>query len=480
MPKIYTNLAISSGAAILLAMVSVGLLFRHYVIRDVVAVAEDRNVHIAQALANTVRVDLEHYLSAAKSAPSNELAARPEIGNMDKWLATLTKGLAILRIKIFTPDGRTVYSSTHEQIGEDKQREPYFPVVASQGQALSKFSTRDSFSAFSGAVFDRDIIETYTPIRADDGGIIGVFEIYTDVTDVTETIDRTVGAILAGVLVVFLILYGGLVFVIMRRAIAPLRIASAQAAAIGPRSSVVRLPTDGMPGEVLPLVQAVNGALDRLDTALDSQRRFTADAAHELLTPLAVLQANLDTMADRNCAAQLRADVSGMSNIVNQLLELAGMDALDPDETEPVDVRQVCAEVISTLAPVAYRQDKALSLTGEERPPKVRCCSKALARAVRNLVDNAIAHTPAGTTVEVNIGADAAIAVTDAGPGVPLDDRERVFERFWRGERGKRPGAGIGLSIVKSFAETYGGTVDIADAPGGGAVFTLRLPHASD
>jgi signal transduction histidine kinase len=97
---------------------------------------------------------------------------------------------------------------------------------------------------------------------------------------------------------------------------------------------------------------------------------------------------------------------------------------------------------------------------------------------VRNLVENAIVHTPAGTSVEVNLRDDGAIRVIDDGPGVAAAERSLIFQRFWRGRKKNRPGAGLGLSIVKRVVDAYDGTVEVADAAGGGAVFTISLPAA--
>jgi signal transduction histidine kinase len=110
----------------------------------------------------------------------------------------------------------------------------------------------------------------------------------------------------------------------------------------------------------------------------------------------------------------------------------------------------------------------------------VQCNEKAIARALRNLVQNAIAHTADGTTVEVRVHDNGAIQVLDHGPGVPPNQRELIFRRFWRGERRDRPGAGLGLSIVKRAVETCGGTIKVSDTLGGGATFTLSLPLVED
>jgi signal transduction histidine kinase len=244
---------------------------------------------------------------------------------------------------------------------------------------------------------------------------------------------------------------------------APLQLAAQRAAAIGPHSSGVRLPMEGMAKEVLPLVNAINGALDR---------------AHELLTPLAVLRAGLDNLQDET-ATTLRQDVTVMAEIVTQLLELAEVDSLTPKASEIVDPRDICIEVAAMLAPMAHKENKDIEFIDAETPVRVRCSSRSLTRALRNLVVNALAATPAGTTVTVYLHSDGAIRVVDHGPGIPPDKRDVIFQRFWRGRQGNRPGAGLGLSIVKRFVDTYGGTVEVGDAPGGGAQITVRLPIES-
>ncbi len=278
------------------------------------------------------------------------------------------------------------------------------------------------------------------------------------------------------VVVPFFLLLALVNTVIVRRAMAPLRRASERAAMIGPGSPDTRLSTVGLPSEVVPVFEAVNLALDRLDGALDAQRRFTADAAHELLTPLAVLTAHLDTIEDKKTASAVREDVDAMSDIVTQLLALSEIEAAGTPSDQVVDLRETCIEVASLAAPLAYRQGKSVAFTGVETPVMVRGCGKLIARALLNLVKNAIAHTPKGTTVEIGLGADAMLQVTDAGPGVPPAQRELIFQRFWRGKAGRGAGAGLGLAIVRSTVESFGGTVEVGDAPEGGAAFTLRFP----
>jgi signal transduction histidine kinase len=457
-------------------MVFVVLLYRHYAVDDLVDVAEQYNVSFARLLSNTVWQDSSPILAADKPDPTRA----DEIERLDGVLRRLTANLSVLKVKIYNPDGLTIYSSEHAQIGELHSNSKGLSLALGQQEPQSELSRKDRFSAFSGEVFDLDLIETYVPVVNETGITTGVFEVYLDVTKIRDRIDHAVFGMVVGLSITFVLLYGILAFVVMGRAMAPLRLASARAADIGPTSSGERLPTNGMPSEVLPLIEAMNGALGRLDKALEAQRRFTADAAHELLTPLAVLTANLDTVKDKKQAKEIRVDVETISDIVAQLLELAELDSLGLTEAEPANLRDVCLEVTSMIAPLAYGQGKAIELTGSERAVMVRCNQKAVTRALRNLVQNAISHTPANTTVEVRVHDNGVIQVLDHGPGVPPDQRELIFRRFWRGASRAGPGAGLGLSIVKRAVETYGGTIEVSETPGGGATFTLSLPLVED
>ncbi|MFQ5618228.1 MAG: sensor histidine kinase [Rhodospirillales bacterium] len=470
--RIYRYFAIASAVVIAIAMGLVVLLYRHYAVDDLVDVAERYNVSLARLLSNTVWQD---YFPASETSESTPLTA-DEIARLDEVVRRLTANLPVLKVKIYSPDGLTVYSTEHAQIGERRRDNVGLSTALRLGKPQSKLSRRDRFSAFSREVFNLDLIETYVPVANEAGVTAGIFEVYSDVTEIRDRIDHAIFSMVVGLSVTFVLLYGTLAFVVMRRAIAPLRRASAHAAAIGPRSSGARLPLDGMPAEVMPLIDAMNGALDRLDKALEAHRRFTADAAHELLTPLAVLTANLDTIKDQERVAELRADVDTMSDVVTQLLELAELDAFEPTDVEPTNLRDVCLEVVSTMAPLAYRQGKAIELTGSAQPVMVRCSEKMIARALRNLVENAIVHTSDDTSVEVGLREDGVICVSDHGPGVPPAERELIFQRFWRGTTRDRRGAGLGLSIVKRAVETCGGAVEVSDAPDGGAMFTLSLP----
>ncbi|MGD0142563.1 MAG: HAMP domain-containing sensor histidine kinase [Rhizomicrobium sp.] len=264
---------------------------------------------------------------------------------------------------------------------------------------------------------------------------------------------------------------------IVRRALGPVTHASDMARAIDPGRIDLRLPVDGVPTEVLPLVVAVNQALDRLEKGFRAQRDFTADAAHELRTPLAVLRMRVETLPDQDAVTALRTDLETMTHVVNQLLEVAELEASVVDLKEMVDLRDVCADVVAALAPMAIEQRKDIALTGSERPVPVKGNSVMLHQAVRNLAENALRHTPVGTMVEINVAAGGAVRVLDEGPGVALGERELIFRRFWRRDRSRSHGAGLGLAIVARIIEAHAGKIEVANRPTGGAVFSLTLPR---
>jgi signal transduction histidine kinase len=263
---------------------------------------------------------------------------------------------------------------------------------------------------------------------------------------------------------------------IIRRAMHPVVAASTLAERIGPLRTDLRLPEIGMPREVQPLVHAVNQALDRLEEGFRGQREFTADAAHELRTPLAILRAQIDMIGDRELAQSLRHDVENMSRLVNQLLEMAELETfvIGPDET--ADLAAVSAEVASFLAPIALADDKRVAVTGARGPVLVHGNPDMLVRAVRNLVENALVHTPPASTVEIAVEAHGAISVYDRGPGVPATERDQIFRRFWRRDRRRQGSAGLGLSIVARIADQHGARVSVTDRAGGGAAFALTFP----
>jgi two-component system sensor histidine kinase TctE len=265
---------------------------------------------------------------------------------------------------------------------------------------------------------------------------------------------------------------------IVKHAIAPLKKISALAESIGPANANVRLPLDQVPVEILPLVRSMNMALDHLEQGLQQQREFNANAAHQLRTPLAVLMANVDMLKESEIADQLRPDVEHMSRIVSQLLLAARLETLSGNCNETIDLNDAAADIAGNLAPLALASAKGMELIRNDRPVMVCASTFALKAALGNVIENAIRHTPEGTSVRLRVTDRPSIEVADGGPGIPVEQRARIFERFWRGDR-SAGGAGLGLAIVDQIMKALHGTVVVDDAPGGGTLFTLIFPPAA-
>ncbi len=265
---------------------------------------------------------------------------------------------------------------------------------------------------------------------------------------------------------------------IFRRALMPVRAASETAAAIGPLRTDLRLPADRLPTEIVPLVRAVNRALDRLEEGFRHQREFTADMAHELRTPLAIMRARVDSMGPSPLRAQLEGDIETMTRTVNQALDMAELESFMVGDDARADLHAVCSDVVELMAPLAVDAAKGIALTGMETPVWVRGHEEALFRAVRNLVENAIRHTPPGGSIDIDIAGDGTLRVLDTGPGVPAAERQAIFQRFWRRDRRSAESRGIGLAIVARVVAAHGGQIEVDDRPGGGAIFTIRIPLA--
>ncbi|MEM5274486.1 ATP-binding protein [Cupriavidus taiwanensis] len=279
-------------------------------------------------------------------------------------------------------------------------------------------------------------------------------------------------------LLLLLPLLAWLVWMAVGRGLRPLREIATEVRARD-ANTLAPLAVRPMPDEIAPLSAALNQLLARLSHAIDTQRAFVADAAHALRTPLTALQlqAQLVERADEGAArdeaiGKLRQGLERLTHLVTQLLTLARQEpgaAVPPHE--PVELHQLAAAVVAEMAQAALDRDIDLGLDGsaDAAPAVVRGDADALRILLTNLLDNALAYIPAGGRIDVAVrrGADGRgveLVVSDNGPGIPAEERARVFDRFYRVADAPTGGSGLGLAIVAEIAQSHGARVVLEDA----------------
>ena len=287
------------------------------------------------------------------------------------------------------------------------------------------------------------------------------------------------------ILLPFSLVVLGLIGVVTRWSLRPLRRASEEARAAGPGNSEARISTRRLPGELRPLADAFNDALDRLTAAWETERQFTADAAHELRTPLAALSLRLQRSRRADMPIDwpaVEAEIAAMQHLVEGLLDLARKEARARKEAggradAVVNLSRIVREAAAGLHPLVEEAGRDLVVELPDQAP-VRGEAHDLRDLVRNLVQNALVHGRGRIAVRLarEPGDRMVLEIADEGPGIPESEREAMFERFRKGI-GDAAGSGLGLAIARAVAVAHGGQIGIP--PGPGSLVRVALPAAA-
>ncbi len=324
--------------------------------------------------------------------------------------------------------------------------------------------------------------------RAADGKIVTVESGQS--ANISELVERRLVTVLIFGLPILLIVAAVGGFMLVQRALSPVEGMIEAAEALTFNSPRKRLPLAGTEDRIDTLGRTLNRMLERLDNSYQHANRFSADAAHELRTPLAIMRGELELLVTRQLPEDAKAaiettlgEAERLSQIVESLTVLGQMESVTGKRAHlAVDLYNLAAETIDQMRLMAV--DKGIAIDGPSGAHATTAGDRdRLKQVLVNLLDNAIKYTPSGGWIAVTVETmdeQAILSVSDSGIGIAPDDRSRIFDRFFRvtTDRGEI-GAGLGLAIVKSICAAHGGTVTVESAPGGGSIFRVALPRAS-
>jgi len=362
---------------------------------------------------------------------------------------------------------------------------PPFTQVVADGRLVIQVFARDPF----GEAFSSSLL---APPRQPQSGFVtvatadGNWRVYTrvgdfDVVQIAQPMSvrsRQAASVALRTtlpLLLLLPLLGVLVWIVVGRGLSPLRRAAYEVSRRSP-DALQPIAQHGLPEEVLPLITSLNGLLTRLSQALEAQRAFVADAAHALRTPVTALQLQVQLLEraqspdERDAATvRLKDGLKRMTHLVEQLLTLARQDPAQQRAAQEVALDVLAREVLAEQSVLADAKSIDLGLARAE-PVKVSGDGESLRVLLSNLVDNAIRYTPSGGRVDVSVALASGrpvLCVEDNGPGIPVHERARVFDRFYRVESSNGSGSGLGLAIVHNVAERHGAEVELDSGTGG-------------
>jgi len=498
--KLVRYFVLTSVAAFLAVMVVLGYTQRHITITNMLTIDESNNVNLTRTFSNSLWQEFAPFVERAGSLSKEELQSAPEQKTLRANVVTLMHGLNVIKVKVYDLNGLTVFSTQASQIGEDKSTNQGY-LSARSGKPASELTHRDSFSAFEETIEDRDVISSYIPIAHPvSGKIVGVFEIYKDVTPFLAEVATTTKWVV-GVVVGVLGLLFAVLFLIIRRADSII----ADQDARNTRAQLQLAQNEKMAS----LGQMVAGVAHELNTPLAFARSNLAmilDYLDELRPPLkwgSKFMKRLQECSDRD-AVNLKIRINGKTrDAVNSFDENLSLEQLSQMLNDTLTGMEHISELVVNLRNFtrldrakidSYHINKGIETTlyiaktsmpeqivvekDFHEVPDIRCMPSQLNQVFLNLITNAAQAINGPGKIHVRTRAEdgfVRVEIEDTGPGMSEEVLSRIFEPYFT-TKPEGQGTGLGLSIVNNIIREHGGTVDVRSTVGVGTCFIIRMP----
>jgi two-component system cell cycle sensor histidine kinase PleC len=467
--KLTRSFATVAGLVMVLAALLLSAFHWYWSLGEMQKMAEQNNVNVARVLANVLWSRDAKQLEDLAAVDPKTLQGRPEVGVLRGDVLRFIVNAPVYRLKIYDLQGDTIFSTEPEQIGENESDDEGFEQ-ASHGVVVSELARANTFSVTESTIVDRDLLSSYVPIYSDEAGtkIVGVFEVYDDVTLFLRDINRGIASQIALVLLTTGAVYLVLIWTV-RRGDHLLRQEHARS---------------------LALVQSVA----RAEAASKAKSQFLANMSHELRTPLNSVIGFAEILSSEGFgplgdprylgyAMEIGDGGRNLLTIINNTLDLSKLELGTAEVTlRPVDPAALVESAVHLLERQIQDSGVALSVEIDAATPRLQSDEAKLRQIVTNVASNALKFTPSGGKVAIKVSGVKGMVrfeISDTGIGIAPEDVPLALAPFGQVDSAlnrRYQGAGLGLPLAKGLAELLGGRLEIAGGPGAGTTVSIIIP----